>query len=181
MTLSAEQLRDTVMAQLQWLERQVNELGGELRHIKPHGALYNDAAGDPQLAGQIARCVKDFDPSLILVGLANSRLLTAGKQAGLKVAAEAFVDRRYRVDGTLVPRSHAQAMIEDTNEALAQSMALIHASPIKALDGHMISIKADTLCLHGDSTHALAFATALRTALLSQGIHIHALANNQFA
>ncbi|TFH71674.1 5-oxoprolinase subunit PxpA [Gammaproteobacteria bacterium LSUCC0112] len=181
MTLSAEQLRDTVMAQLQWLERQVNELGGELHHIKPHGALYNDAAGDAQLARQIARCVKDFDPSLILVGLANSQLLTEGKQAGLKVAAEAFVDRRYRVDGTLVPRSQAQAMIEDTTEALAQSMALIHGSPINVLDGHMISIKADTLCLHGDSAHALAFATALRTALLSQGIHILALANNQFA
>lgn len=181
MSLSAGQLRDALMSQLQWLEQQVNNLGGALQHVKPHGALYNDVARDVHLAEQVAQCVKDFDPSLVLVGLADGALIQAGKNAGLTVAAEAFVDRRYQANGTLVPRSHALALIDDTQEALNQGLAFIHGSPIKTIDGHLISIKADTLCIHGDSAHALRFARALQTALVAQGIHIQALVNRQLA
>ncbi|MDP1756341.1 MAG: 5-oxoprolinase subunit PxpA [Pseudohongiella sp.] len=181
MSLSAGQLRDALMSQLQWLEQQVNSLGGALQHVKPHGALYNDAARDVHLAEQVARCVKDFDPSLVLVGLADGALIQAGKNAGLTVAAEAFVDRRYQADGTLVPRPHPLALIDDTQEALNQGLAFIHASPINTLDDHLISIKADTLCIHGDSAHALRFARAMQTALVAQGIHIQALVNRELA
>lgn len=175
MALSPEQLRATLMSQLQWLESQVTELGGELRHIKPHGALYNDAAVDIHLAEQIVRCVKDFDPSLILVGLAHGELLKAGKNAGLKVAAEAFVDRRYQADATLVPRSHPLALIHKKEQALIQALALACRLPIKTIDGSLISINADTLCIHGDSAHALQFANAVKTAFMAQGITIRPL------
>lgn len=181
LSLSAEELRATLMSQLQWLETQVRELGGQLRHIKPHGALYNDAARNAQLAGQIAACVKSFDPSLILVGLAGGHLLGAGERAGLQVAAEAFVDRRYQADGSLVPRSHPLALIESEEEALNQALAFANHLPITAVDGSLISIKADTLCIHGDSAHALQFARAVKAALLAQGICIRSLARNQLA
>lgn len=178
LSLSAEELRATLMSQLQWLETQVRELGGQLRHIKPHGALYTDAARNAQLAGQIAACVKSFDPSLTLVGLAGGHLLNAGEHAGLRVAAEAFVDRRYQVDGSLVPRSHPLALIENEEEALSQALAFANHLPITAVDGSLISIKADTLCIHGDSDHALQFARVVKSALTSQGISIRALARN---
>ena len=181
LSLSAAQLRATLMSQLQWLETQVRELGGQLQHIKPHGALYNDAAGDAQLAARIAACVKGFDPSLILVGLAGSQLLNAGERAGLRVAAEAFVDRRYQADGSLVPRNHPLALIESEEEALKQSLALANRLPITAVDGSLISIKADTLCIHGDSAHALQFARAVKSALLAQGISIRSLTRHQLA
>ena len=178
LSLSAEELRATLMSQLQWLETQVRELGGQLRHIKPHGALYNDAARNAQLAGQIAACVKSFDPSLFLVGLAGGHLLNAGERAGLRVAAEAFVDRRYQADGSLVPRSHPLALIESEEEALNQALAFANHLPITAVDGSLISIKADTLCIHGDSAHALQFASVVKSALTSQGIAVRALAHN---
>jgi len=177
LNLSAEELCTTLMSQLQWLEAQVRELGGQLRHIKLHGALYNDAARDAQLAGRIAACVKRFDPSVILVGLAGGHLLNAGKRAGLRVAAEAFVDRCYQADGSLVPRSHPRALITNVEEALSQAVALASHLPIKTIDGSLISIKADTLCIHGDSAHALQFAQAVKAALLSQGIAVRALAH----
>jgi UPF0271 protein len=181
LSLSATQLRATMMSQLQWLETQVRELGGQLQHIKPHGALYNDAARDAQLAGRIAACVKSFDPSLILVGLAGGHLLDAGERAGLSVAAEAFVDRRYQADGSLVPRSHPQALITNVEEALSQAVALASHLPIKTIDGNLISIKADTLCIHGDSAHAVQFARAVKAALLAQGIAIRSLTRHQLA
>lgn len=181
LNLSAEQLRATLMSQLQGLETQVREIGGQLQHIKPHGALYNDAARDAQLAGRIAACVRSFDPSLILVSLAGGELLIAGERAGLRVAAEAFVDRRYQADGSLVPRSHPLALIESEEEALKQALALANHLPITAVDGSLISIKADTLCIHGDSAHALQFARAVKAALMAQGFCIRSLARNQLA
>ncbi len=181
LSLSAAQLRATMMSQLQWLETQVRELGGQLQHIKPHGALYNDAARDAQLAGRIAACVRSFDPSLILLGLAGGQLLNAGERAGLRVAAEAFVDRRYQADGSLVPRTHPLALIESEEEALNQALALANHLPVTAVDRSLLSIKADTLCIHGDSDHALQFARAVKAALLAQGISVRSLTCNQLA
>ena len=125
--------------------------------------------------------MKSFDPSLILVGLAGSQLLNAGERAGLRVAAEAFVDRRYQPDGSLVPRNHPLALIESEEEALKQALALANHLPITAVDGSLISIKADTLCIHGDSAHALQFARAVKSALLAQGISIRSLTRHQLA
>lgn len=168
-------LRQSLMWQLHWFETLVHEHGGRLRHVKPHGALYNDAARDSELATMVARCVKDFDPSLTLVGLAGSRLIEAGQAAGLKVIAEAFVDRRYQADGTLVPRPHERAVITDPAEALAQAECFVNGDFITAIDGSQIRVLAESLCIHGDSVHALEFAQRLHSGLLLQGINVCAL------
>lgn len=161
LNIAAADLRISLMAQLHWLETLVYEAGGSLRHVKPHGALYNDAARNRDLARLIASCVRDFDPALTLIGLAGSEVLTAGQAAGLQVRAEAFVDRRYQADGSLVPRSHAQALITDTAEALAQAMCFINGDAVTTVDSQQLTVHADTLCIHGDSAHALEFAQQL--------------------
>lgn len=148
--------------------------GTRLRHVKPHGALYNMAARDAKLAAAIARAVRDFDPSLRLFGLANSALIDAGVGAGLAVAAEAFADRRYRPDGSLQPRREPDAVIQESDEAIAQAMAMVREGQVRAVDGSIVVLHADTLCVHGDGTHAVAFARLLRAALEAAGIAIAA-------
>ncbi|MDO9520763.1 MAG: 5-oxoprolinase subunit PxpA [Pseudohongiella sp.] len=169
------ELYKTLMQQLNWLATLVAEQGGRLQHVKPHGALYNDAARDNQLAVLIAQCVRDFDPSLTLVGLAGGKLLEAGQSAGLEVRAEAFIDRRYQADGSLVPRKHERALITDVAEALAQARCFITGDPVTTVDGNSINVKADTLCIHGDSEYALEFAQHLCSGLLLKGIVVRAL------
>lgn len=146
--------------------------GTRLRHVKPHGALYNMAARDATLAAAIARAVHDFDPALRLFGLAHSALIDAGVAAGIPVAAEAFADRRYRADGSLQPRREADAVIHETDEAIAQAMAMAREGQVRAVDGSVISLRADTLCVHGDGAHAVAFARQLRIALQAAGLGI---------
>jgi 5-oxoprolinase (ATP-hydrolysing) subunit A len=148
--------------------------GTQLRHVKPHGALYNMAARDAKLAAAIARAVHDFDPTLRLFGLANSALIDAGVAAGLAVAAEAFADRRYRSDGSLQPRREADAVIQESDEAIAQAMAMAREGQVRAVDGSIVTLQADTLCVHGDGAHAVAFARQLRAALEAADISIAA-------
>jgi UPF0271 protein len=148
--------------------------GARLTHVKPHGALYNMAARDRALADAIAQAMRDFDPRLRLVGLAGSALLDAGRVAGLTVAAEAFVDRRYRADGSLQPRRDADALIEHEADAIAQACAIALGKSIQAVDGSTLHVSADTLCVHGDGAHALAFATRLRSSLLQAGLRVAA-------
>ena len=148
--------------------------GTRLRHVKPHGALYNMAARDAKLAAAIARAVRDFDPSLRLFGLANSALIDAGVAAGIPVAAEAFADRRYRPDGSLQPRREPDAVIQESDEAIAQAMAMAREGQVRAVDGSIVALQADTLCVHGDGEHAVAFARQLRAALEAAGIAIAA-------
>jgi UPF0271 protein len=139
--------------------------GSRLRHVKPHGALYNMAARDRRLADAIAQAVHDFDPSLCLFGLANSELVAAAHAAGLPAAAEAFADRRYRSDGSLQPRREADAVIAESDEAIAQAMAMVREGRVRAVDGDIVELQADTLCVHGDGAHAVAFARRLRASL----------------
>jgi UPF0271 protein len=148
--------------------------GTRLRHVKPHGALYNMAARDAKLAAAIARAVRDFDPSLRLFGLANSALIDAGIAAGISVAAEAFADRRYRPDGSLQPRREPDAVIQESDEAIAQAMAMAREGQVRAVDGSIVVLQADTLCVHGDGEHAVSFARQLRAALEAAGIAIAA-------
>jgi len=148
--------------------------GTRLRHVKPHGALYNMAARDAKLAAAIARAVHDFNPSLCLFGLANSALIDAGLAAGIPVAAEAFADRRYRADGSLQPRREPDAVIQEGDEAIAQAMAMAREGQVRAVDGSIVSLQADTLCVHGDGEHAVAFARRLRAALEAADIGIAA-------
>jgi UPF0271 protein len=146
--------------------------GVPLRHVKPHGALYNLAARDDQIARAIAAAVRDFDPQLCLFGLSDSALISAGNAHGLRVAHEVFAERRYEVDGRLTPRSHADAVIASFDEALAQVRCMLHSGEVIARTGERIPIRADTLCLHGDRPDAAAFARALREALAADGIEV---------
>jgi UPF0271 protein len=148
--------------------------GTHLHHVKPHGALYNMAARDRDLADAIAGAVRDFNRTLILVGLAGSALIDAGRAAGLAVQREAFCDRRYRADGSLTARSEPGAVIEDIDAAVAQAVSIATRGEARADDGAPVRIEADTLCVHGDRANAGNFAQALRRALEHAGIQVNA-------
>jgi len=148
--------------------------GVAVAHVKPHGALYNMAARDRVMADAIATAVRTFDPTLRLFGLAGSALLDAGRTVQLDVVSEAFADRRYRADGSLLPRSEPGAVIADDAEATAQALGMVTAGQVTAVGGGVVQLQADTLCLHGDGAHAVAFARALRDALTQAGLRIAA-------
>ena len=147
----------------------VRAAGTRLAHVKPHGALYNMAAKDAALAQAIARAVRDFDADLILVGLAASELPRAGEQIGLRVAHEAFADRRYEADRTLTPRRQADAVIDDIDACVAQAVRIVTNGNVETRDGQLVDIRADTICVHGDRPDAAAFARRLREALERNG------------
>jgi len=143
-------------------------------HVKPHGALYNMAARDAALAGAIARAVHDFDPALILVGLAGSALTAAGERVGLHVAHEAFADRRYEAHGSLTPRHEAGAVIHDIETAVAQALKIATKGKVDIRTGGMLQLRADTICVHGDRADAAPLAQRLREALQSAGLNVRA-------
>lgn len=151
------------------------EEGVGLVHVKPHGALYNQAARDGDLADAIATSVRRFDPGLILVGLAGSELPRAGLRAGLRVAHEAFSDRRYLADGRLANRNLPGAVIDDVEDAIAQALGIVLDGRVTTLDGSRLELHADTLCLHGDRADAVGFAQRLHGALAASRIGIAAL------
>src|SRR5690606_11450870 len=138
--------------------------GAPLHHVKPHGALYNLAARDGAIADAVAQAVRSIDGRLWLYALAGSRLVDAGLAAGLRVAPEAFAERRYSADGQLASRGLAGAVIDALEPALAQVRAMLHEGVVSAIDGGRVRIDAETLCLHGDRENAAAFARGLRTA-----------------
>jgi UPF0271 protein len=148
--------------------------GAQLMHVKPHGALYNMAAADRALADAIARATWDFDEELRLVGLAGSELLRAGKYRGLGTSSEVFADRHYLPDGSLVPRSRPDAMVTDEAQAIARVVRMVTEGRVTAVDGSDIEVRADTVCIHGDGPHAVAFARGLRAALEAEGAIVRA-------
>ncbi|TKI05537.1 5-oxoprolinase subunit PxpA [Martelella alba] len=148
--------------------------GGRMVHVKPHGMLYNQAAREPVLADAIARAVKAVDPSLRLVGLADSELIRAGAFHGLAVRHEVFADRNYRRDGSLVPRTEADALIEDEQQAFDRTLIMAQRGEVRTREGEWIKVRADTVCLHGDGAHALAFARRIAAGLRDNGIVIAA-------
>ncbi|MED1599839.1 5-oxoprolinase subunit PxpA [Alkalihalophilus marmarensis] len=158
---------------------QINALKGfchlnnvSMKHVKPHGALFNMAAKDPVMAKAIAQAVHDTDPSLVLFGLSGSELTKAGEELGLTVANEVFADRTYQPDGSLTPRTEANALIHDTNAAVEQVLQMVKEGTVTAVDGSIVKIKADTVCIHGDGENALSFAQTLREVLTNEGVTI---------
>ena len=139
--------------------------GVDLVHVKPHGALYNKAASDPDLAVTLAKSVREFSRELILVGLAGSYLITAGKELGLNVLSEGFADRVYEPDGSLRSRSLPGAMITDPNEVARHGAELAEKGVIARMGEHIVHWDIDTICIHGDEPNAVENAIALRTAL----------------
>ncbi|HJP98505.1 MAG TPA: 5-oxoprolinase subunit PxpA [Rhodanobacteraceae bacterium] len=174
MRVPADEVYAQTLYQMGALHAVAKARGGRLHHVKPHGALYNMAARDAGLAGAIACAIRDFDPTLILVGLAGSALVEAGRDAGLPVLGEGFCDRRYRSDGSLAPRSEAGAVIDDPDAAVAQAVSIAIRGEAVATDGSKVEVAADTLCVHGDRAGAAMFAKTLRLALENAGLKVDA-------
>ncbi len=175
MSMSPEDLEAAILYQVGAVAAFARAAGTELRHVKPHGALYNQAALDRETAEAIARAVRRFSSSLILVGLAGSALLDAGADAGLTTAGEGFPDRAYEPDGTLRARHHADALLGDEAAVGARAVAMVREGAVSAADGSHVAIHAATLCIHGDAPGAARRARATRTALAAAGIGVRAL------
>ena len=176
MNVSATEAYDMVLFQIGAVAGFATACGGRLAHVKPHGALYNMAAKDRPLAQAIAQAVKDFDPRLVLFGLSGSELVRAGEQAGLKTASEVFADRTYQRDGSLTPRTQADAMIHDGEASIVQVKRMIEEGKVKSLDGPDVVVRADTLCIHGDEPNAVDFAKRIRRVLDADGVRVAAIA-----
>jgi UPF0271 protein len=163
---------DLVLYQLGALHAFLKVMGAHLHHVKPHGALYNMAAKDETMATAICRAVQDFDSGLVLYGLSGSLLVREANAIGLTAYSEVFADRTYQHDGHLTPRTHAQALIGDTRQALQQVLQMVQRQTVTSISGEEVSIVADTVCIHGDGPHALAFAKAIKEMLVGNGIAI---------
>lgn len=165
-SLPAAEIKGLVVRQVQRLRAIAARAGTAVRHVKPHGALYNQAAKDPAIATAVAEAVAGVDARLILYGLAGSELVVAGERAGLAVANEVFADRRYLADGTLVPRSRGpEALIADEAEAVAQVLQMVREGTVTAITGEKVPVRAHTVCIHGDSPHGARLSEKLRAAL----------------
>ncbi|HEX6250360.1 MAG TPA: LamB/YcsF family protein, partial [Gemmatimonadaceae bacterium] len=141
-----------------------------LCYVKPHGALYNRAVTDAEAAEAVAAAIRAVSTKLTVLGPAGSELLTAARAVGLRIAAEAFLDRGYADDGTLLPRTHPDALLTDPAVAAERAVLLARGEPIPSADGPQLLIVADSLCVHSDSPTAVAIATAARARLESEGI-----------
>lgn len=174
MAIAPQEVYNLILYQLGALWAIAKAEGGTLKHVKPHGALYNMAANKPQLAQAIAEAVYTLEPELILYGLAGSELIKEGKKIGLRTAQEVFSDRTYQQDGRLTPRIHPDALITDPAAAVDQVMGMIQNGNVTSLQGTLVPIQVDTVCIHGDGSHALAFAQLIHDTLKEKGITIQA-------
>lgn len=162
MKISPWEAYNMVVYQIGALYGFIKSEGGKMQHVKPHGALYNMAAKDSELARAIAEAVYKVDPELILFGLAGSQLIIQGEKIGIKTASEVFADRTYQIDGSLTPRSYADAMVTDTDKAVIRVERMIKEGVVMCQQGEDIKIKADTICVHGDGEQALDFTRKIR-------------------
>jgi UPF0271 protein len=172
MELSAREIARLVTEQLESFRVICDAAGAKIRHVKPHGALYNRSARDAEVAEAIAGAVKLFDANAILFGLSGSHSTTAAKAIGLKTANEVFADRSYSSDGTLTPRSASNALIHVEREAVSRVLDMVRYGRVRSTDGIMIRISAETLCIHGDGSRAVEIARNLREELASRDIEI---------
>ncbi|RAU82933.1 LamB/YcsF family protein [Pontibacter arcticus] len=170
MTITHQEAFDMVVYQVGALNGFVKAAGGKLHHVKPHGALYNMAALSAGLSEAIAEAVYKVCPEAVLYGLAGSALTKAGKNVGLRTANEVFADRTYQQDGTLTSRRLPNALITDQNEAVKQVIRMVKEGKVLSQQGTEFTIQADTVCIHGDGPHALAFARFIRQTLENESI-----------
>ncbi|WP_066172501.1 LamB/YcsF family protein [Bacillus marinisedimentorum] len=170
--VSPDEVYNLVIYQIGALKGIAEAQNAAMNHVKPHGALYNMAARDSQLADAVASAVYDVDPALILYGLAGSKLIEYGKKRGLTTASEVFADRTYQADGSLTPRTSPDALINDSSEAIDRVIRMITEHRVAALTGEDIEINPDTVCIHGDSPKALEFAAKLKERLIAENIRV---------
>jgi len=174
MKITANEAYQMTMYQIGALYGFVKAAGGKLHHVKAHGALYNMAAKDAALAKAVVQAVHDFDSTLILYGLAGSEMIEAAKKIGIFTASEVFADRTYQDDGSLTPRSQSNALITDEAQSIAQVLQMVKHQQVQSVSGKNIPLKAETLCLHGDGSHAVEFAKMINEKLKAEGITIKA-------
>lgn len=172
MNVSHKEAKAYTLYQISALGGMCKAAGVKLSHVKPHGAMYNMAGKDYELSKAICEAIKEYDPSLIVMGLAGSQMVKAARDMGLKTAEEVFADRAYEEDGSLVARSKPGAMIEDEDEAIARVVRMIKEGKVQAITGNDIDIKANSVCVHGDGEKALLFVEKIRKALTDEGIEI---------
>jgi UPF0271 protein len=165
MAITPNDAYNYVLYQVGALQAFIRAQGGKLHHVKPHGAFYNQAAKDINLAQAIAQAIKDLGDGLILYGLASSCFVAAAQKVGIPLWQEVFADRRYTPEGYLVPRTQANAMIETEDEAVEQVLRMANEGEVIALDGSVVKVQADTLCIHGDSPSALDFVRKIKPLL----------------
>jgi UPF0271 protein len=175
MTLSARDLRATILMQLEALASIADAERTEMRHVKPHGALYNRAATDPDVAAVVVDAVRSFSSDLVLYALAGSLLFRAAQAAGMRVAAEAFADRTYEPDGSLRSRRLPDALILEPAIAAAQALSIVRDRCVRTRDGHVVAVEAETICIHGDTPGAPGLARAVRAALEDTNVLIGAV------
>lgn len=172
MKLSANEVFDIVLYQVSALKGICEAFGAKLNHVKPHGALYNTAAKNAETARAIAEAVKKIDKNLVFYGLSGSFLIFEAEKLGLQTASEVFADRTYQTDGTLTPRTEPNALIHDSKQAIAQVLEMIFEQKVTATNGEKVSLKAETICIHGDGAYALEFAKKINADLTECGINI---------
>ena len=175
MEIEPQEIADLVLYQIGALGAIARAEGADLRHVKPHGALYNMSVRRADIAEAIARATATFDAGLVLIGLPGSELLAAGARAGLRVAAEAFADRSYEADGTLTSRHDEGAVVTEPQRAAERAVRMVCEGKVTARDGSILSMKADTICVHGDTPGAAEVAAAVRMALEKAGVRVAAL------
>ncbi len=174
--VAPSEIEDSLIAQIGALAAIARSEGMTLQHVKAHGALYNMAARSRPLADAIARAIKAFDASLIMFGLPNSPMIEAGREAGLRVAAEGFADRAYQLDGSLTPRSQPGAVIHDPSVVVERAQRMVRDGIVQTADGKEVALRIDTICVHGDTPGAADLARRLRAALTGAGAIVQPVA-----
>ncbi len=169
-----EEVHEAVSYQIEVIQAIAEHAGARLAHVKPHGALYNMAARRGDLAEAVARAVADSDSQLLLFALPESQLEQAARKIGLRVVPEFFADRNYLRDGSLVPRARPDALMDDTETVMTRVLHMLGEGRILAVDRTEISVRGETVCVHGDTPDAVQFVRALRWGLEAAGVRIAA-------
>ncbi len=176
MEVAPEELAADVLYQLGALEGFARASGARVRYVKPHGALYNAIVHHESQAAAVVEAVVAFDPGMPVLGLARSRWLSLAEDAGLPVHTEAFADRAYNADGTLVPRSQPGAVLTDPDRVAERTLGMVRDGRVESIDGNVVEVAPASICVHGDTPGAVRMATAVRDAFLEAGVELRAFA-----
>jgi UPF0271 protein len=173
--IRAEDLPEMLMYQINKLQKICNEFGTKIHHVKPHGALYNRAARDGVVGSFICTAMQAADSSLVLYGLSGSEMKTEAARYNIRFISEVFADRTYQDDGSLTPRTQPDALIKDEEQSLQQVLQMAANGTVTTVSGKTIAVNADTVCIHSDGEHALAFAKNIHQTLNKKGIEIRSV------
>ncbi|HJV97517.1 MAG TPA: 5-oxoprolinase subunit PxpA [Arthrobacter sp.] len=174
--MSFDELFGDVLYQLGALDGVAHAVGTSVDYVKPHGALYERLVQDEEQASAVVAAIQAYDPGLPILGLPGSQLLLQAKEAGHPVFVEAFVDRAYQADGTLVPRSQEGAVLHDVDSIVERAVRLAVKGEVVAVDGTVVKVRPDSLCIHGDTPAAVEMAAGVRAGLEAAGVELESFA-----